>query len=106
MVSYCDLVAFGYFFVVHDHLEVHVDLTAARSIKLRTMAEMIVSTLRVNILGPHLELWLRLFRCKIFSVVKCFQMQMISKKTFVFPVFVCNLKNAPENILHCVFGAT
>ena len=29
-------------------------------------------------------------------------MQMISRKIFVFPVFVCILKNAPKNILQCL----
>jgi hypothetical protein len=45
---------------------------------------------------------LRLFRRKTFSVVKYFQMQMIFRKMFVFPVFVCILENAPENILRCL----
>ena len=43
----------------------------------------------------------RLFQRKTFSVVKCFQMQMISRKTFVFPVFICILENASKNILQC-----
>jgi hypothetical protein len=29
-------------------------------------------------------------------------MQMIYRKMFVFPVFVCILENAPENILRCL----
>ena len=49
-----------------------------------------------------LFLRLRLFQRKTFSVVKCFQMQMISRKTFVFSVFICILKNTLENILQCL----
>ena len=53
-------------------------------------------------LANEFGLRLRLFRRKIFSVVKCFQMQMIFRKMFVFPVFVCILENASENILRCL----
>jgi hypothetical protein len=45
---------------------------------------------------------LRLFRRKTFSTVKCLQMQMIYRKIFVFPMFVCILENASENILRCL----
>jgi hypothetical protein len=48
------------------------------------------------------QLRLRLFRRKIFSTVKCLQMQVIYRKMFIFPVFVCVLENAPENILRCL----
>ena len=43
-----------------------------------------------------------LFRRKTFSTVKCLQIQMIYRKIFVFPVFVCILENAPKNILRCL----
>jgi hypothetical protein len=45
---------------------------------------------------------LRLFRRKTFFTVKCLQMQMIYKKTFVFSVFVCILENSLKNILQCL----
>ena len=41
-------------------------------------------------LSSYLTLRLRLFRCKIFSIVKCLQMQMI-----YFPMFDCILENGP-----------
>ena len=41
-----------------------------------------------------ISLRLHLFRCKIFSIAKCFQMKMIF---FFFSVFGC----IPENILQC-----
>ena len=43
----------------------------------------------------------RLFRCKIFFIVKCFQMKMISGKMIFFFVFGCILENAQKNILQC-----
>ena len=48
---------------------------------------------------------LRLFRCKIFYIVKCFQMQMISRKIIFFQYLFAFYENGPKNILHCVFGA-
>ena len=39
---------------------------------------------------------LRLFRCKIFSTVKCFRMKMISGKMIFFSVFRCIPENAPK----------
>ena len=44
------------------------------------------------------HLGLHLFRRKIFSTVKCLQMQIISGKMIVFPVFVCILENSLKNI--------
>ena len=41
-----------------------------------------------------------LFRCKIFSIAKCFQMKMIPDK-MIFFFFCCILEDAPENILQC-----
>ena len=43
-----------------------------------------------------------MFRHKIFSIVKCLQMQMISGKIIVFPVFDCILENSLKNILQCL----
>jgi hypothetical protein len=39
-----------------------------------------------------------LFRCKKFSNVKCFQIQIISRKIVYFSEFDCILKNVQENI--------
>jgi hypothetical protein len=45
---------------------------------------------------------LRLFRRKIFSTVKCLQIQMISGKIIFFPVFDCILENSLKNIFQCL----